>query len=102
MDDLISRSALLDDIRKTIDASGCVNHEGEMLDCIRYASAVDAVIPVRCKGCEYVYEYQPAGCGRVALFCENENAPWYTTEHAIFVEENGYCSYGDRRGLTSE
>lgn len=59
--------------------------------------AVDAVIPVRCKDCEYVYEYQPAGCGRVTLSCENENAPWYTTEHAIFVEDNFYCKYGERR-----
>lgn len=42
-DDLISRSALLDNIQKTIEESGCVNHEGEMLDCIRYATAVDAV-----------------------------------------------------------
>ena len=57
----------------------------------------NGVVPVvRCKDCKYAYEYQTKGSCRVPISCENENAPWYTTEHAIFVEENGYCSYGDR------
>ena len=52
---------------------------------------------VRCGECKYSFEYQPQGSCRVPISCENENAPWYTTEHAIFVEENFYCKYGERR-----
>jgi len=46
MSDLISRTALLADIECTIAESGCVNHTGEIMDCIRYAPAV-AMKPVR-------------------------------------------------------
>lgn len=83
--DLISRSVLLDDIRKTIDASGCVNHEGEMLDCIRYASAVDAVIPVRCAQCKH--------------FKRNlENDTYCSSVNGLTdPEEDDFCSYGERR-----
>ena len=44
---LIDKDALLSDIERTIEESGCVNHEGEIMDCIRYASEVDAVPVVR-------------------------------------------------------
>ena len=44
---LIDKDALLSDIEHSIEESGCVNHEGEIMDCIRYASEVDAV-PVVC------------------------------------------------------
>ncbi len=44
---LIDADALLSDIERSIEASGCVNHEGEIMDCIRYASEVDAVPVVR-------------------------------------------------------
>lgn len=83
--DLISRSALLDDIRKTIDASGCVNHEGEMLDCIRYAFAVDAVIPVRC-----------AQCKHFKLNLENDT--YCSSVNGLTdPQEDDFCSYGERR-----
>lgn len=39
MGDLISREALLAEIRLAIEDSGCVNHEREIMDCIRYAPA---------------------------------------------------------------
>lgn len=110
--DLISRSALCEKLQANKDFF--VNAWGgfgnlppkdkarvdEITHCIAEtmnAPSVDAVIPVRCKDCEYVHEYQQTGCGCVSLSCENENAPWYTTEHAIFVEENFYCKYGERR-----
>ena len=40
---MIDKDALLSDIEPTIVESGCVNHEGEIMDCVRYASEVDAV-----------------------------------------------------------
>lgn len=42
MDELISREALLADIERDIENSGCVNHEREIMDCIRYAPTVAA------------------------------------------------------------
>jgi hypothetical protein len=44
---LIDADVLLSDIERTIGESGCVNHEGEIMDCVRYASEVDAVPVVR-------------------------------------------------------
>lgn len=44
---MIDKDALLSDIERTIGESGCVNHEGEIMDCVRYASEVDAVPVVR-------------------------------------------------------
>ena len=38
---------LLSDIERTIEESGCVNHEGEIMDCVRCASEVDAAPVVR-------------------------------------------------------
>ena len=40
---MIDKDALLSDIEHTIEESGCVNHEGDIMDCVRYASEVDAV-----------------------------------------------------------
>ena len=84
-DDLISRSALLDDIQKTIEESGCVNHEGEMLDCIRYATAVNAVIPVR--------------CAQFKHFKRNlENDAYCSCINGLTdPQEDDFCSYGERR-----
>jgi DNA-directed RNA polymerase subunit RPC12/RpoP len=44
MGDLISRKALIQDIEDTIKFSGCVNHEGEIMDCVRYEPSEDAEI----------------------------------------------------------
>ena len=44
---LIDVNALIADIERTIEESGCVNHEGEIMDCVRYAPEVDAVPVVR-------------------------------------------------------
>ena len=44
---LIDKDALLSDIERTIGESGCVNHEGEIMDCIRYAPEVGAAPVVR-------------------------------------------------------
>ena len=50
---MIDKDALLSDIERTIEESGCVNHESEIMDCVRYAPEVDAAPVVRCKGCEH-------------------------------------------------
>jgi hypothetical protein len=44
---VIDADALLSDIERSIEESGCANHEGEIMDCVRYASEVDAVPVVR-------------------------------------------------------
>lgn len=40
---LIDADDLLADIEKTIEESGCVNHEGEIMDCIEYAPTINPV-----------------------------------------------------------
>jgi len=57
MDELISRAALLADIERDIEKSGCVNHEREIMDCIRYAPTVPAEL-VRHGRWEYREELQ--------------------------------------------
>lgn len=47
MGDYISRDTLIEDIEKTISESGCVNHDGEIMDCVRYADAADVAPVVR-------------------------------------------------------
>ena len=44
---MIDKDALLSDIEHTIEESGCVNHEGEIMDCVRYAPTIAAVPVVR-------------------------------------------------------
>ena len=44
---MIDKDALLSDIERTIGESGCVNHEGEIMDCVRYAPELGAVPVVR-------------------------------------------------------
>ena len=39
----IIREAIIADIEQTIENSGCVNHEREIIDCVRYATAADVV-----------------------------------------------------------
>lgn len=83
MSDLISRNALLADIEATIENSGCVNHEGEILDCIAYADTIDAVPVVRGEwkhtGITNVYgghQHKCSVCGyslMVSQSCDNEN-----------------------------
>ena len=85
----IDADALLSDIERTIEESGCVNHEGEIMDCIRYASEVDAVPVVRCKDCKHNGTWQ----------CHMEYDE-YHPEADIHHEMHGdddFCSYGERK-----
>ena len=43
---LIDKNVLLTDIEHTIEKSGLINHEKEIMECIEYVDTVDAV-PVR-------------------------------------------------------
>ena len=45
---LIDADALDADIQTTIENSGLVYHEDEILDCVKYAPTIDAVPVVRC------------------------------------------------------
>lgn len=79
--DYISRNEVLADIRATIESSGCVNHEREIIDCVRYATSADVIPVVRCKDCKH------AGDEIGVLYCK------------IFRHEIGqahFCSYGAR------
>ena len=80
----ISRDAVLADIEQTIENSGCVNHEGEIIDCASYAIAADVVEVVRCKDCEQ-YVAGEIGYGKCNFF-----------KTAIFSEF--YCRYGGKKG----
>lgn len=84
MEEYISRDLVLADIEQTIEDSGCVNHESEIIDCVRYATAADVVEVVRCKDCEQ-YVTGKLGYGKCNFF-----------KTAIFSEF--YCRYGGKKG----
>ena len=69
----ISRESVLADIEQTIENSGCVNHESEIIDCVRYAGAADVVPVVRCGECihrvnmEHSMDNKEICCGRMAM-----------------------------------
>jgi hypothetical protein len=85
---LIDKDALLSDIERTIEKSGCVNHEGEIMDCVRYASEVDAVPVVRCKECGH---YDTTGFPAL-----NPGTGW-CDKMGKGVHDDFYCSYGERK-----
>ena len=80
----ISRDSVIADIEQTIENSGCVNHESEIIHCVRYATAADVVEVVRCKDCEQ-YVAGELGYGKCNFF-----------KTAIFSEF--YCRYGGKKG----
>ena len=93
---MIDKDALLSDIERTIEESGCVNHEGEIMDCVRYASEVDAVpvvrgewIPIpehenkRCSVCNIVFSDSTLG-----YFCPYCGAKMEETNDAKRGEES--------------
>jgi hypothetical protein len=87
---LIDADALMADIERTIENSGCVNHEGEIMDCIRYASEVDAVPVVRCRECKRFERHTEV---------DTECGGCYPPGKALSVRtvhENDYCSHGEK------
>lgn len=87
MPDLIDRNAML----KTLENSGVLGAFAKYL--IEKQPAVDAVEVVRCKDCKH-YRNSPNGlCYLHTEPCDNANG--YKGE-AVCVEENSFCSYGER------
>ena len=86
MDDLISRSALLEDIQTDVENGG-VNGmvAGALKRYVKRAPAVDAVIPVRCAQCKH--------------FKRNlENDTYCSSVNGLTdPEEDDFCSYGERK-----
>lgn len=89
---LIDADALMDDIKETIENSGCVNHEGEILDCIAYADEIDAVPVVRG---EWIAEQKTAEyCELRCSICDysiGETDQFDETEVKQFSEWYKYC-----------
>lgn len=89
MDDLISRSALLQDIEEAVVFTGRPSRNAEIcgankiIDRIKAASAVDAVEVVRCKDCEC---FNPITSN---LGCCKDSEKTVSKLH--------YCSYGERK-----
>ena len=83
---LIDADALLSDIERTIEESGCVNHESEIMDCVRYAPEVDAVHVVRCGECRY-RELAKVNCKGYTI----------CPASGMEITDDDYCSYGERK-----
>ena len=84
-DDLISRSALLDDIQAAVDIGGMGGMvAGALKRYVKRGPAVDAVIPVRCAQCKH--------------FKRNlENDTYCSSVNGLTdPEEDDFCSYGER------
>ena len=95
---LIDADALLSDIERTIEESGCVNHDGEIMDCVRYAPEVDVVPVVRCGECANA---KRIGKNESVYTCTHPQ--WTRRPHKDTFEEsqlfhgldgNDFCSYG--------
>ena len=80
----IDKDALLSDIERTIGESGCVNHEGEIMDCVRYAPTIDAVPAVRCNECKYYSAPVVARDTGLCLWADRDE----------LAAPDGYCSHG--------
>lgn len=90
MDELISRQALLDDIRKKAKAGFPANKNLSLYaeSCVIHAPTVDAVPVVRCKDCK---DWGP-GTGGIPI-C------WETYEP---MPPDGFCSIGERKEVPDE
>jgi hypothetical protein len=100
MAELIEREALLDEIQLAIEDGGCVNHEHDIMDCIRYAPTVDAVPVVRCRECRYA---QPISDRAARAFnaervrdCTSQRGDWKMVYGFSVVDADGYCDEGER------
>lgn len=85
---LIDKDALMADIERTIENSGCVNHEGDIMDCVRYAPSVDAVQVCRCRDCTHfraqrIYNGEP-----ILYVCCRTNG--------YSCGENHFCAWGEQ------
>ena len=85
--DLISRSALLDDILAAAENAGMgALVAGTLRRYVLRRPAIDAVEVVRCKDCKWLYRNSEMCC------CKK-----HTGLAAIKKDGSGFCSYGERR-----
>lgn len=70
---LIDADATLSDIERTIEASGCVNHEEEMMDCIRYAPTIAAAPGVQGK---WDYTIKKGSCMDYSVTAKCSKCGW--------------------------
>lgn len=86
MDDLISRSALLADIQTDVEDGGVSGMVGGALRrYVKRATAVDAVIPVRCAQCKH-FKFNLEN----DTYCSSVNG-------LTDPQEDDFCSYGERK-----
>lgn len=94
MDELISKSALLEEIAGLVPYCGyCDGYGFVQLDCVedavKEAAVVDAVPVVRCKDCI---------CCTVKKYdFNNEIYSCFCNAFVHSVKENDYCSWGERK-----
>ena len=70
---LIDADALLIDIEKTIEESGCVNHESEIMDCIEYAPVIDTKSLIHAV---WVGRWECSNCGYCGYRENPEHSEW--------------------------
>lgn len=94
-DDLISRSALLEELSKgtiitdDLYGMGIMAGNDHAIKKIKEAPAVDAVEVVRCKDCKHFYNSNMNPSHR----CKRGGSQVWDVEFT----ENDFCSYGERR-----
>ena len=100
MDDLISRKALLKELRRELKECRMDGEEfgGESIllaegiesaiDTIKFAPSVDALKVVRCKDCKHWKHFAHLSCTDFVKVCGLAN---------YMIGANGYCLYGERR-----
>lgn len=105
MDDLISRKALLKELRKELRECRKDGDEfgGESIlwaegiefaiDAAKQIPSVDAVEVVRCKDCKH---YDSHGYKICKL--HSVEASQFGSGENIYMERDDFCSYGERRG----
>ena len=85
---LIDKDALLSDIERTIGESGCVNHESDIMDCVRYAPEIEALPVVR-------GEWMPTDMGGgetdEAYVCSVCGEPWTLIDGTPRENNMHYC-----------
>lgn len=62
-----------------------------LVEDIEKVPTADVAEVVRCKDCKHGYSYYGN------ILCTNINSPWYNAEFDIIMENNDFCSYGERK-----
>lgn len=96
MDDLISRSALLEQMHNHYEVRN-PKQNATMDECcmmVIHAPAVDAVEVIRCKDCKHAGKHE-------AIFFPG-HIPCGLRMQPTIVKPDDFCSYGERRAIHDE